>query len=83
MNWADAMPGRRYKILYQIPGVQRLPRVAVMTFVSFERDKLAGDQVIMSLRPLSGTQNVKVRWIKRAEPTNESIQIPKIWRGGV
>lgn len=55
-------PGSKYRITYQIPGVHRKPREAVLRYM--DRD---GDRVIFDGRPAVGTTTIDAECIKSAE----------------
>lgn len=69
MNVSDLTRGAWYRITYQIPGVQRKPRVCVMQYLGADATL---DELQFSLRPISGTSSLRRHWIISVEPSAEA-----------
>lgn len=69
--------GRRYKVVYMIPGVQRYARASVMDFLARQKRQDMDDLFIFSARPEAGTQEIDADWIQRIEtvPPNTPISL--------
>lgn len=68
--------GEKYKVIFQIPGVHKKPRVAVMKFLGTSLHHYYFD-----LRPLAGTQEVEKKHVLHTQLTVEDLMVPKIYDG--
>jgi hypothetical protein len=65
--------GKRYRVIYLIPGVHRRPREAVMAFLSEDASEYS-----FSLRPLAGTQVIDKKYVRAIYETQSAISTPTI-----
>jgi hypothetical protein len=73
-------PGKNYRVIYQLPGVQKKPREAVMTFLGHNAE-LVWKKYTFSLRPLSGTTELDTTWVREIWSTQRPVMTPRIFRG--
>ena len=72
----NLLTGRRYKVIYLIPGQHRYARFSVMDFISHTKDAYR-DYLSFSARPEAGTQDLDVRWVHEITlvPQDTAIQL--------
>jgi hypothetical protein len=62
--------GLKYRIVYQIPGLHRVPRQGVVMFLGAEKDTVGRTVYMFSGRPEFGTTEIL------AEHVSEKIEVP-------
>lgn len=66
MDIQELQPGRKYKLTYKVPGIHRVPREMVATFLAFDQEGgYRGAQIlIFSGRPQFGTTQLKAMYFR-------------------
>lgn len=62
--------GKKYRIIYQIPGLHRAPRKGVAKFLGANKDGLDRTVYVLSGRPEFGTTEIL------AEHVSEKVEVP-------
>lgn len=84
VKYDDLMVGQRYRIIYR-SDAHRVDRVAVMDYMGSMRVNwgLRGspdDTLVFSARPIAGTQNMPMEWIKSIEFRDKHVTKIEIGR---
>jgi hypothetical protein len=68
---------RMYRIIYRIP-TDRLARQMIAKYMGQED---SADSLFFNLRPIAGTQAVKIEYIQQLWETDQTVAAPTIYRG--
>jgi hypothetical protein len=68
--------GQRYRVIFHVPGF-KLPRQMVAEYMD-QKDNVS---LFFNLRPVAGTQELNVEWVKQMWETAQPIMTPMIYRG--
>jgi hypothetical protein len=80
MTPAPMIPGKNYRVIYQIPSTHQKPREAVMTFLGHNAEAV-WTKYSFSLRPSAGTQEIDTTWVREIWSTTREVMAPRIFRG--
>jgi hypothetical protein len=69
--------GRLYRIIYRNP-LDKLPRQMIAKYMGQED---SADTLFFNLRPIAGTQAIKIEWIQQLWETDQIVAAPTIYRG--
>ena len=81
LNITGLKPGQNYRIIFQIPGVHYKPRETIMRYLG--HDVMGHNELSFDLRPVAGTQSIKIDWIMEVWETDKPVFEPVIYRGEV
>lgn len=70
------LKGKNYRVVTMIPGVQRVPREMVASYLGEGTNPYEPSRVF-NLRPLAGTQDIPKAHILSINPTDQNKALPR------